>query len=434
MDVFQGGNGGLEDWTAFFAGDSVGSEYFEDGLITNSVRQVIKSADLSIANLEAPIPGGDAISKSGPVLELPEQTPDALRNCGFDVVALANNHIMDYGSEGLSATQQACAEVGLDQVGVGDDRQSALQPFRTTIEDTDVAVFNLCQREFGIAKTDSAGTAWIGYPDVVNRVSEVATSADLVFVVAHGGIEYIPISPPRWQDKLRSFVDAGADSVIAHHPHVAQGWEVYNDAPIFYSLGNFLFHIPDRPSSEWGYCVQLDISGGEVTRASVILVEQHNGRIQRLQQRDHDKHEEYLTRISEFASDSPYRQGYWQELAVRLFDESYQHNFITYGQGHIQSLAENPIQELGRLLEGITSREALRQTQQIQMLNYIQHDTHKELIETALGVKTGSTEDKRTPQIKSEVDELFEWVDEQPEKGVVERNMERGKGLLEKLL
>ena len=77
--------------------------------------------------------------------------------------------------------------------------------------------------EFGIADGDSPGVAWIREPGVETVISDYAEEVYLVVTVAHGGLEYVPFPPRLWQKILRSLVDAGADAVVCHHPHVAQG-------------------------------------------------------------------------------------------------------------------------------------------------------------------------------------------------------------------
>jgi poly-gamma-glutamate synthesis protein (capsule biosynthesis protein) len=83
--------------------------------------------------------------------------------------------------------------------------------------------------------------------------------------VAHAGLEYIPFPPPYVQRAFRSIIEAGADCVVAHHPHVPQGIELYQGRPIAYSLGNFLFYQPtDLYWRKVGFLLELKVAGGTV--------------------------------------------------------------------------------------------------------------------------------------------------------------------------
>ena len=80
--------------------------------------------------------------------------------------------------------------------------------------------------------------------------------------MAHAGVENINIPIPEWRDIYKSFVDFGADVIIGTHPHVPQGWETYNDKPIFYSLGNFCFQKKNVNVQSYWYdslCVILTL-------------------------------------------------------------------------------------------------------------------------------------------------------------------------------
>jgi poly-gamma-glutamate synthesis protein (capsule biosynthesis protein) len=84
--------------------------------------------------------------------------------------------------------------------------------------------------------------------------------ADVVVVIYHGGREYVPSPPPYIVNRLRAIADAGASAVIAHHPHVPQGIEMYGETPIVYSQGNFVFwQENDLYYRHTGYLVHLDI-------------------------------------------------------------------------------------------------------------------------------------------------------------------------------
>jgi len=109
-------------------------------------------------------------------------------------------------------------------------------------------------------------------PAVVrHQIAERKAAGDVVVVIFHGGREHIPVPPPYVVRDLRRVAEAGADVVIAHHPHVPQGIELHHGVPIAYSLGNFAFWFPnDRFYHHVGYLLHVDfvdrtVVGIEVT-------------------------------------------------------------------------------------------------------------------------------------------------------------------------
>jgi poly-gamma-glutamate synthesis protein (capsule biosynthesis protein) len=91
--------------------------------------------------------------------------------------------------------------------------------------------------------TDSnkIGCAWINSVEVNKQIRKNKDKCDYLFVISHGGLEYMNIPLPEWRDRYRELIDLGVDAVIGGHPHVPQGVEIYKEKPIFYSLGNFYF-------------------------------------------------------------------------------------------------------------------------------------------------------------------------------------------------
>ena len=96
---------------------------------------------------------------------------------------------------------------------------------------------------------------------VFYAIEEAKKKADFVVVIAHGGHEHYNLPSPRMKKWYRFFVDAGAHAVVGHHTHIISGYEVYKDAPIFYSLGNFCFDWEGLRNMEWnnGMLVEVKI-------------------------------------------------------------------------------------------------------------------------------------------------------------------------------
>ena len=232
------------------------SEVFPD-----DVREVIKSADFSFVNFESPVVEGGykPIPKCGPNLRCTPEAAEAVRYAGFTYVTMANNHILDYGAEGLRKSIECCKDQGLDVVGVGDNLNEAEKILYLEKDGEKLAIINCCEHEFSIASDTTAGANPLNPIRQYYSIQEAKKQADYVLVIVHGGHELFQLPSPRMQETYRFFVDAGADAVVNHHQHCYSGYEVYNSKPIFYGLGNFCFDRPGKVST-WneGYLVALD--------------------------------------------------------------------------------------------------------------------------------------------------------------------------------
>jgi hypothetical protein len=397
-------------WSIVLVGDCVYQQEMASEPLGERLRERIDESDLALVNLEAPIPvDGKPIDKTGPVKESTQSALETLSSSGFEVACLANNHIMDFGPEGLRATQLACADAGIETVGAGENIDEALSPLSVSIDDDGptLAIVNVCEQEFNIAD-DEPGTGWISHPTVDQRIEHATEAADIVLVVAHGGIEYVPFPPPGLQQTLRSFVDSGADAIIGHHPHVAQGWEVYNGNPIMYSLGNFLSVQSARPSTSWGLAVTLTGRGSTLTRITPVPINQRDGRVYEMD--DPSSHLTYLQRISDITEERDELHAHWQELAVRMFEQRYSNWLKTGTAAGLDQLFQNPRAALGIGTWNATERR----TEMLTLLNIVRNESHREVIETALSVRTGDSTDKRTPEIRRTVRELLSWTEDRP--------------------
>lgn len=225
---------------------------------------IIKETDYSIVNLECPVVTADAqpIEKVGPNLKTSVKGVEALKWAGFNCVTLANNHILDYGDEGLRQTIEALDSAGIEHVGGGVNLNEASKILYKTIGDETLAIINCCEHEFSIASENSAGSNPLNIVKQYHAIKEAKQKADYVLVIVHGGHEHWQLPSLRMVEAYRFFIDAGADAVVNHHQHCFGGYEVYNGRPIFYGLGNFCFDNPEKRKGIWteGYAVTIDFN------------------------------------------------------------------------------------------------------------------------------------------------------------------------------
>jgi poly-gamma-glutamate capsule biosynthesis protein CapA/YwtB (metallophosphatase superfamily) len=215
---------------------------------------LLQSADITAGNLESSITvrGTPAQNKQflfrGPVDALP-----AIREAGFDVLSLANNHTLDYGWVGLQDTMDALDDHKLRHMGAGIDDKQAYSPVYVESQGLTVAYVGVSQVLPEVSW--KAGRAHPGLAEAydharaVAAIEEAGNQADLVVVMVHWGKEKADKATQSQTNLGRRFIDAGADLVIGSHPHVLQGFESYKDKWIAYSLGNFVFNMTATPKT-----------------------------------------------------------------------------------------------------------------------------------------------------------------------------------------
>lgn len=247
--------------------------------LSEDCKSYLKKADYNICNFEAPIEGfKEKIKKSGPSLCQSVHSPSFLESIGFNIVLLANNHIMDYGRQACMASIRSFNNS--ITVGVG----SIEEAYSVKIIEkggTKIGIISIVQHEFGVIEDsrNGYGTAWINSDHVKPLFDKYRDLVDYLFVFPHAGIEYIDVPLPEWRVVYKEFIDWGADAVIASHPHVPQGWEYYRDRPIFYSLGNFYFDcLGGKPYWNNGLLVSISINQKDI-KFQVQFLSVSNNRI-----------------------------------------------------------------------------------------------------------------------------------------------------------
>lgn len=241
----------------------------EGKLISPKIKNITKQNDISVVNLECPVifDGSKPISKEGPNLGCNKCMIDEILEAGFSIATLANNHILDYGSDSLNHTIETCREKSLHTVGAGSNLDEAQKTLIIATQGKKIAIINCCEHEYSIASEDHAGSNPLNPIRQYYAIKQAKCEADYVVVIVHGGIETYQLPTPRMKETYRFFVDAGADAVINHHQHCYSGYEVYKGKPIFYGLGNFCFDWKDYSNDSWfeGFMVNLLFINGEVT-------------------------------------------------------------------------------------------------------------------------------------------------------------------------
>ncbi len=231
------------------------------------VAPLFAGADLRFVNLEGPLSDQKGETQSPWNLLTftgPPAGAGALARAGVDVVSTANNHAWDYGHRALVETLDDLDGAGVRHAGTGRDAAAASAPVileRNGIRVAFVAVTDIWN--LGSLRTHKAAAFVAGADEELLAASVAALraerAADVVVVSYHGGVEYVHLPLPRARRILRAAIDAGADVVLGHHPHVLQGIEWHRGRPILYSLGNLLMRLSQTERKPTGYLARVTI-------------------------------------------------------------------------------------------------------------------------------------------------------------------------------
>lgn len=228
--------------------------------------ELTSGADIAFGNLETPIISGKPVNPSEMMFRADPRSIVGLKYAGFDVLSLANNHIMNFGKRGLEETVKELDGAGIKHAGAGIGQDNIYQGAAVTVKGVKFLflafTYNTDIRkdpkgvEYGVSNMDKE--------KMQGAVKKAKEEADVIIVSMHAGTEYKTKSGSFQQDFAHSAIDAGADLVIGHHPHVVQEVEEYNGKYIIYSLGNFVFDQMWSNETRLGAVAEIIFDGKEI--------------------------------------------------------------------------------------------------------------------------------------------------------------------------
>jgi len=231
------------------------------------VASVIREADVAFCNLEGPISVHGERVEQRYTFKVDPKAVNGLTYAGFDVVSLANNHILDYGPTGLSETIAYVEDSGIRHIGISDQNQPQTPAvfesdglrigYLAYADPKSPFMFPRKWRDFTTVSVRASKEA------IEKDIAQLKENVDIVVVSVHWGIEYQTEHSDRQEELGRFMIDSGADIIAGHHPHVQQEPELYNGGLIIYSMGNFVFDQWTRPATRQSrlYRVWVDKEG-----------------------------------------------------------------------------------------------------------------------------------------------------------------------------
>lgn len=231
---------------------------------------VLEQADLTVGNLETVLTDGGEPRADKLCLRTDPVYARALAAAGFDILSLANNHAMDYGSEGLRDTRRHLRGAAIECLGAGMTRDEAARPLilaRNGVRLGFIAACHESTRPAAVATAGAPGVAPLSEDALLAAVEDLAGTLDQVILLLHWGLEYAHYPTPEQVAFARRAIDRGAGAVLGHHSHALQGIETYKDGVIAYSLANLTDADLDWQGPTKTYRDRLR----EVDRESVLL-------------------------------------------------------------------------------------------------------------------------------------------------------------------
>ncbi len=210
------------------------------GSIWGDLRPVLQAADMVVANLECALL--DEWSPEKLFASSAKWAPD-LANVGIDVVHLANNHILDYGPEGMAQTLRAVESAGLTAIGAAHQASDAARMVVT--ESGSLRIGWLAAGHTRLSQPESPRLRELDVASLIEDVRKNRNLVDLLIVSLHWGKMLVDYPDPEQFAAGRRLAEAGASAVLMHHAHILQGAEIYKGVPICYNLGNCIFD-PDE--------------------------------------------------------------------------------------------------------------------------------------------------------------------------------------------
>ncbi|MBE6786711.1 MAG: CapA family protein [Ruminococcaceae bacterium] len=222
----------------------------DEQLLSQPILDFFDSADHTVANVEGAVM--DIVNDGSRGAYFHTMVPKittVLNKMHADIWNIGNNHIMDAGKDGIISTKAIAAQNGAFTIGAGLNLTEASEPvyldeaggigmFCTTY----ISEESLRKNEIIATETLPGIFRWDAYEHIAQRISEVKAKCRWCVVVCHGGEEFACMPSPYTRERYMKYLELGADVVVAHHPHVPENYELFDDGKaIFYSLGNFIF-------------------------------------------------------------------------------------------------------------------------------------------------------------------------------------------------
>lgn len=348
-----------------------------NGAFSKEIAEEIKNSALVIANFECPATNNTVpLTKCGPALKAEPQDIHLLKNMGFDVLSLANNHILDYGMQGVHETLKLCADSNICTVGAGENKTEAAKPLYCEFGSKTIGIISFAEAEFNLAGDTTPGANHFDPYNSFDLVTEMKKHCDYLIVLYHGGIEHYKNPSPLLQKKCRKFANSGADLVLCQHSHCIGTVEEINGSTILYGQGNSLFGYR-QGNDAWNEGLMVSIEFGVKPVLRFRMLKATKDGIVFASKEESEKRVKEMHKDSEKLNDVLWIENQWL-----LFSKKQEAMYfpMLFGRGRVFNKVNRILNN--KLINKIYSRGKFMVT-----MNLLRCEAHHEVVQTILEEK-----------------------------------------------
>jgi len=340
-------------------------------ILSKDFEEYWKSKDYRIANLESPITSSNnKINKVGRYIKASPKIINGIKNLHITHFSLANNHIMDYGVEGLNETINILKKKGINFFGIKIKDEKS--PFiKLEKNDVNVGIIAISNNEFSVYQNFN-GLGAIGFDEAntIKIIKELKKSVDHVVVIWHTGLSKFRYPSPVQHKTCKSFIDEGASVVTCQHSHIVGAYEYYNDGFICYGQGSTVFDLK-KNKSEWNIGITLDIDF-TVENFSVEVIPHlqfdESSNVRLLTQKEKNNFFDVIEESNKILLDENKMKFEWKKY-IQSKESSY-----------YKSLIAPKSRIIGKLRKIIPFNKIISDQIKLVILNYLENEEHREVL------------------------------------------------------
>lgn len=304
-----------------------------------NLKELLECKDILFGNLETVLSNQGGKARKAVLLNSPPESVKYLKDAGFDILNIANNHISDMGIEGFNKTLDILRENGLNFIGAGNNGKSISPPL--ILERNGLKLGFLGYTLKSIMTPECIPTNPLKERGIITDIESIKDKCDFIIVSLHWGTENVFYPSPKQIDLAHKLVDNGATLILGHHPHVVQGIEKYRRGLIAYSLGNFQFDpalSQSKTNRSMIICVTFNKDGiKDYSILPVLINEDFLPSV--IEGDEKDKFLRFLAEISKPIKNGEIKNGWWFNKIAREYLTSNMNSYKTrikrYGIGHL---------------------------------------------------------------------------------------------------
>jgi len=282
------------------------------------VARYLQTGDIVFGNLECVLCDQGVPAEKEITLHAPPARAEYLRQAGFNILSLANNHILDFGSVGLAQTCSSLREQGIPFVGAGDRTSTRGHQI---IEVRGLKVGFLAYGDADACHVeDGAFVNCIHRCTILDQVRYLKPRCDVLIVSLHWGVEYVRYPSPAQVKLARELIAEGTGLVLGHHPHVVQGLERIGSSLVMYSLGSFHIKLLRGAATRQSCMLHVQLSERGVERYTLVPVQLDDENVPHLARgRERKEMMRLVQAISSPIHENRITERWWFEQAAPIY-------------------------------------------------------------------------------------------------------------------